>query len=78
MRAAAARVRCFCSGEAWLARRVVMMPHAEESLMTHRGGSEPEQATCRMTGRPEKRIFSEQELKSRTADTLPAPVQKKG
>ena len=25
--------------------------------MTHRGGSEPEQATCRMTGRPRKRFF---------------------
>ena len=53
-RAAAARVRCFCSGEAWLARR--MMPHAEKSLVTHRGGSEPEQATCRMTVR--RRFFS--------------------
>ena len=48
-RAAAARGRSFCPGEAWLARRAVMTPHAEKSLVTHRGGSEPEQAT--MTGR---------------------------
>ena len=41
---------CFCPGEAWRARRVVMTPHAEKLLVTHRGGSEPKQATCRMTG----------------------------
>jgi hypothetical protein len=49
-RAAAARGRSFCPGEAWRARRVVMTPHAEKLLVTHRGGSEPKQATCRMTG----------------------------
>ena len=49
-RAAAARGRAFCPGEAWRARRVVMTPHAEKLLVTHRGGSEPKQATCRMTG----------------------------
>ena len=49
-RAAAARDRSFCPGEAWRARRVVMTPHAEKLLVTHRGGSEPERSTCRMTG----------------------------
>ena len=49
-RAAAARGRSFCPGEAWLARRAVMTQHAEKSLVSHRGGSEPKQATCRMTG----------------------------
>ena len=56
-RAAAARELSFCPGEAWRARRVVMTPHAEKFLVTHRGGSEPEQATCRMTGGPRKRFF---------------------
>ena len=49
-RAAAAREPSFCPGGAWRARRVVTTPHAEKFLVTHRGGSEPEQATCRMTG----------------------------
>ena len=49
-RAAAARGRSFCPGEAWLARRAVMTQRAEKSLVSHRGGSEPKQATCRMTG----------------------------
>ena len=49
-RAAAARGRSFCPGEAWLARRAVMTQHAEKSLVSHRGGGEPKQATCRMTG----------------------------
>ena len=49
-RAAAARGRSFCPGEAWLVRRAVMTQHAEKSLVSHRGGSEPKQATCRMTG----------------------------
>ena len=49
-RAAAARGRSFCPGEAWLARRAVMTPHVEKSLVSHRGGSEPKQATCPMTG----------------------------
>ena len=48
--AAAARDLLLLPGEAWRARRVVMTPHAEKLLVTHRGGSEPEQATCRMTG----------------------------
>ena len=47
--AAAARDLLLLPGEAWRARRVVMTPHAEKLLVTHRGGSEPEQATCRMT-----------------------------
>ena len=49
-RAAAARDLLLLPGEAWRARRVVMTPHAEKLLVTHRGGSEPKQATCRMTG----------------------------
>ena len=48
--AAAARDLLLLPGEAWRARRVVMTPHAEKLLVTHRGGSEPERSTCRMTG----------------------------
>ena len=57
-RAAAARGRSFCPGEAWLARRAVMTQHAEKSLVSHRGGSEPKQATCRMTGWTPASLFS--------------------
>ena len=71
-RAAAARGRSFCPGEAWLARRAVMTQHAEKSLVSHRGGSEPKQATCRMTVDRRRLFFCDSQRDRNTKKTRPA------